>query len=180
MGWVCKVPPASVNVIHNGLLLRCSPYFTLPCHNPSNPTQYSISAWCGGVDGLSLGEIVTKAKPKVGQWWESAYVHGRGPPPEVSCCCCCCWWMVVGHARQKPTWPRPTPTTLEPPGHRPLHPSAGCLRAVRVRLIQGRSIAPGGGSALLPAAAAPAFSAFLAGATPLLLLSRLQHASLQL
>ena len=137
---------------------------------------------CGGTTDYKAGVrfcSVTKAKPKVGQWWESAYVHGRTGgrrPPEVSCCSC--WW--TGHARQKPTWPRPRLATPEPPRHRPLHPLlAGCLGAVRVRLSLGRSIAPGGrGCPPAPAAAAaPAFSsAFLAGATPLLL-SRLQHAA---
>ena len=102
-----------------------------------------------GGGGLRVGEIVsvTKAKPKVGQWWQSAYVHGRGAAAAGGQLLGLV--VEVGHARQKPTWPRPTPRTPEPPGHRPFHPSAGCLAAVRVRLIQGRSTAPGGGSALL-------------------------------
>ena len=100
-----------------------------------------------GDNGLRVGAIVsvTKAKPKVGQWWQGAYVHGRGAAAAGGQLLL----VLVGHARQKPTWPRPRLRTPEPPRHRPFHPSAGCLSAVRVGLSQGRSIAPGGGSALL-------------------------------
>ena len=100
---------ACLNITHNGRTAELSAYSTLlPC-----PATIQLT-WLDanipdlldvGGDGLRVGEIVsvTKAKPKVGQWWQSAYVHGRGPlPPEVSC-----WWSWWDTPARNPPGPAP-------------------------------------------------------------------------
>ena len=46
-----------------------------------------------GDNGLRVGAIVsvTKAKPKVGQWWQGAYVHGRGAAAAGGQLLLVCW-----------------------------------------------------------------------------------------
>ena len=119
----------------------------------------------------SLGEILSdqgQTVAKVGQWWQwhSAYTSTDGGSRRRRSAAA----GVLGHARQKPTWPTsggpPRPRNQNPPGHRPLTPSR------RTAWVQSGSGSGGEEQLLLERVCQPApaaFSAFPAGATPPLL-----------
>ena len=97
----------------------------------------------------SLGEILSdqgQTVAKVGQWWQwhSAYTSTDGSRRRRSAAA-----GVVGHARQKPTWPTSgahhAPETKTPRASPPDTKPADCLGAVRVRLGRGGAVAPGAG-----------------------------------